>query len=113
GKKNGNGSPKQNGPVVLGYKISDEAIPLETIQEEEKRITVQGYVFNSEIRELRSGRNLLLVKATDYTDSLEIKMFSRGEEDAQKFPSLETGLWIKARGTIQTDTFSNELVMMA
>lgn len=102
-----------NKPLLLGYRIPDEPIAMEVIEEEERRVTVQGYVFSSDIRELRSGRSLLIIKATDYTDSLEIKMFSRGDEDAEKFKSAKKGIWIKARGSIQTDMYSNELAMMA
>src|SRR5699024_9877230 len=67
---------EQNKPFVLGYKIQDEPIPMEEILEEERRVTVQGYVFSVDVRELRSGRSLLIVHATDYTDSSQLKMFS-------------------------------------
>lgn len=97
----------------IGYDIQDEAVNMEEITEEEKRITVQGYVFLSEVRKLRSGRSLLILKATDYTDSLEIKMFSRNDEDEAVFGQAKEGIWIKARGRIQTDLYSNELTMMA
>src|SRR5699024_11180656 len=69
--------------------------------------------FSVDVRILRSKRSLLIIKATDYTDSLEIKMFSRNDEDALMFNNVKEGMWIKARGRIQTDTFSNELTMMA
>lgn len=100
-------------PLLLGYRIPDEPLSMEQILEEERKVTVQGYIFSAEIRELRSGRSLLIIKATDYTDSLEIKMFSRGDDDAEKFKGVREGLWIKARGSIQTDMYSNELAMMA
>ncbi len=100
-------------PFVLGYKIQEEPMSMEEIQEEERRITVQGYVFAVDIRKLRSGRSLLIAKATDYTDSLQIKMFSKNDEDAATFEKLKKGMWIKARGSIQTDMYSNELAMMA
>ncbi|OZU90286.1 PolC-type DNA polymerase III [Virgibacillus indicus] len=103
----------ENKPLHLGYKIQDEPILMEEIQDEERRVTVQGYVFNADIRELRSGRSLLILKATDYSDSLQIKMFSKGDEDAEKFKSAKKGMWIKARGSIQTDMYTNELAMMA
>lgn len=103
----------QNKPFMIGYKIQDEPLQMEEINEEERRITVQGYVFSVDIRELRSGRSLLIFNVTDYTDSLQIKMFSKNDEDAEKFKQLQEGVWIKARGSIQTDTFTNELVMMA
>src|SRR5690625_1648810 len=99
--------------LSIGYNIQDEPIHMQEIMEEERRITVQGFVFLSDIIKLRSGRSLLILKATDYTDSLEIKMFSRQDDDEAKFEAAREGIWIKARGRIQTDQFSNELTMMA
>ncbi|WP_153462583.1 PolC-type DNA polymerase III [Sediminibacillus terrae] len=100
------------GPLTIGYRIQDEIVPMENIVEEERKMAVQGYVFSSEVRELRSGRHLLIAKVTDYTDSFQLKMFSKGDQDAEKFAKLKQGMWIKARGSIQTDNFTNELTMM-
>src|SRR5699024_2989342 len=58
-------------------------------------------------------RSLLILKVTDYTDSLEIKMFSKNDDDARLFESSKEKIWLKARGKIQTDQVSGELVMMA
>ena len=106
-----NGDPSQ--PLMLGYQINDEPLPMENIIEEERRVTVQGYVFAVDIRKLRSGRSLLIIKATDYTDSLEIKMFSRDDEHEAQFNLAKKGIWIKARGRIQTDMYTSQLTMMA
>ncbi|MEI3604633.1 PolC-type DNA polymerase III [Pseudogracilibacillus sp. SE30717A] len=103
----------KDAPFKIGYDIQDEPSRMEEIIEEERRFTVQGYVFLSEVRKLRSGRSLLIMKATDYSDSLEIKMFSRNDEDEAVFSQAKEGIWIKARGRIQTDLYSNELTMMA
>lgn len=112
-KREKNGLEKQNKPFSIGYGIPDEPMEMELIQDEERRVTVQGYVFFVDIRKLRSGRSLLIAKATDYTDSLQIKMFSKNDEDVEKFEQLKKGMWVKARGSIQTDMYSNELAMMA
>ncbi|WP_458413866.1 PolC-type DNA polymerase III [Schinkia sp. CFF1] len=101
------------GPVTIGYTIKDEAVPIKEIQEEERRITIQGYVFFSEIKELRSGRSLLTFKITDYTDSLMIKVFSRDKDDVSLLSAIKKGMWVKVRGGIQMDTFVRDLVMMA
>ncbi|SEN57333.1 DNA polymerase-3 subunit alpha [Amphibacillus marinus] len=101
-----------NHPLTIGYPIKEEPIQMNTILEEERRVILQGYVFAAEVRELRSGRHLLIVKITDYTDSFSVKMFSKGDQDQEKFKQVKKGMWIKARGSIQTDTFSNELTMM-
>lgn len=104
-----------DGPLMIGLKIKDDAEfkKLEEIQDEERRIAIEGYVFDAETKELRSGRTLLTFKVTDYTDSLLVKMFSRDKEDAALFSRVKKGMWVRARGTVQNDTFVRDLVMIA
>ena len=104
---------EQNKPISFGYPIPDDPVRMDSVVEEERRIVLQGYVFVSEVRELRSGRSLLILKVTDYTDSFQVKMFSKNDDDANAFARVEKGIWIKARGSIQTDMYTNELAMMA
>ncbi|MED3646205.1 PolC-type DNA polymerase III [Halalkalibacterium halodurans] len=99
--------------LTIGYPIKDEPVPLETIVEEERRITVQGYIFAAETKELRSGRTLLTFKITDYTDSILVKMFSRDKEDIPLLQAVKKGMWVKVRGGVQNDTFVRDLVMIA
>ncbi|TWT04568.1 PolC-type DNA polymerase III [Planomicrobium sp. CPCC 101079] len=108
-----NGAPV--GPFQMGVAIKpDEKIfEIQSIVDEERRVTIEGYVFDVEVRELRSGRSLLTVKMTDYTDSILVKMFSRDKEDAELMANVKKGMWLKARGSIQMDTFVRDLVMMA
>jgi DNA polymerase-3 subunit alpha (Gram-positive type) len=106
-------APSGRTDIMIGYSINDEPVPIQTIQDEERRITIQGYVFHSETRELRSGRTLLTFKITDYTDSLLIKIFSRDKEDIPILQGIQKGMWLKVRGGIQNDTFVRDLVMMA
>ena len=76
-------------------------------------MTIEGFVFDVEVKELRSGRSLLTAKVTDYTDSILVKMFSRDKEDAQMMERLKKGMWIKVRGSVQNDTFVRDLIIMA
>lgn len=106
------GKNSDDKPVVIGYMIKDDPVPISTIQEEERRITTQGFVFHAETKELRSGRLLLTFKITDYTDSILVKMFSRDKEDIPILQSIKKGMWVKVRGGIQNDTFVRDLVMI-
>ncbi|TGV29634.1 PHP domain-containing protein, partial [Mesorhizobium sp. M00.F.Ca.ET.186.01.1.1] len=99
--------------LMMGYEIKDAPIPICEIQEEERRIVIQGAVFNVEVKELRSGRHLLTFNVSDYTDSLTVKMFSRDKEDVKMLEALKDGMWVKVRGSVQHDTFIRELVMNA
>src|SRR5699024_3141483 len=48
-------SAKEN--LTIGYPIKDEPVKMETILDEERKLTVQGFVFLKDVRELRSGRS--------------------------------------------------------
>ncbi|MBD1380048.1 PolC-type DNA polymerase III [Metabacillus arenae] len=104
-----------SGPITIGYTIKEgeEVRTLDSIMDEERRIVVQGYVFDAETRELKSGRTLITFKITDYTNSLLIKMFAREKDDAALMQNIKKGMWVKARGSIQNDTFVRDLVMIA
>ncbi|MGE7120583.1 PolC-type DNA polymerase III [Peribacillus sp. NPDC046944] len=103
------------GPVKIGYTIKEDADfrSIEQIIDEERRIAIEGFVFDAEVRELRSGRSLLTFKVTDYTSSILVKMFSRDKEDAAILARVKKGMWVRAQGSIQNDTFVRDLVMIA
>ncbi|MEK4667214.1 PolC-type DNA polymerase III [Niallia sp. FSL R7-0271] len=103
-----------SGPLTIGLTIKDDSDyrRLEEIVDEERRVTIEGYVFFAETKELRSGRTLLTFKITDYTSSIMVKMFSRDKEDAALFQLVKKGMWLRARGSIQNDTFVRDLVMI-
>lgn len=102
-----------SGPIKLGRGIpaNEEITQMIDIVEEERRVTLEGYVFDCEVRELRSGRKLLLLKITDYSSSFTCKRFSNNEQDETLFEAIKTGMWVKVRGSIQEDTFMRDLVM--
>lgn len=104
-----------NGPTQLGRVINDsqEIKQMKDITEEERSVVVQGYVFNSEVRELRSGRQLLTFEITDYTSSFTVKKFSRNEADEAQFSNIKEGMWLKVRGPVQEDTWMHDLVINA
>jgi DNA polymerase-3 subunit alpha (Gram-positive type) len=102
-------------PFVYGYELKDPAVQLHTIQEEQKKVIVHGTVFQIEERELRNGNTLFQFYITDFTDSLPIKVFAKSKEDLRTLRRLANGMWVKVRGKVEFDTFSQppELKMMA
>lgn len=99
------------GPIQLGRVIPAEipAISMVDVTEEAKNITLEGMIFDKEIRQLKSGRQLMILKVTDYTSSITMKRFSSGKDDEQIFAALQKGNWIRTRGLVQEDNYSREL----
>lgn len=111
----GSGGGSASGPVKIGRNISANApiVQMKEIYDEERSLVVEGYVFDVEVRKLRSERELMIIKMTDYSSSLTVKKFSNNETDEAIFANIKPGMWIKAQGSIQEDTYTNELGMMA
>ncbi|MTV81287.1 PolC-type DNA polymerase III [Secundilactobacillus folii] len=114
-KREKQGGDVASGPTVIGRKIKadEEPVQLISIEYEEKSVVVQGYVFSKEIRDLRSGRKLMILEITDYTSSITVKKFSRDDSDEAQFAGLNEGDWIKVRGGVQEDTYMRDLVLNA
>ena len=98
----------------IGKPIHVENIkPIETVIEEEFKVAIEGVIFDINIKELKSGRHIVELKVTDYTDSLVLKMFTRkNKDDLNHFKALSVGKWVRAQGRIEEDTFVRDLVMM-
>lgn len=104
-----------NGDVKLslGRRIADDAeiTQMIDINQEERSVVVEGYIFDSEVRVLRSERQLLSLKITDYSSSYLAKKFSRDDDDTKFFDNIKPGMWVRIRGSVQEDTYQHDLVI--
>ena len=59
---------------VNGKPIQVENLrSIESIIEEEFKVAIEGVIFDINLKELKSGRHIVELKVTDYTDSLVLK----------------------------------------
>lgn len=109
---NGNKERKEKeedkGGVLVGKVIAASPRPLREVQEEEKGVVVRGQVFNLEVRELKSGRRLVVFDLTDFTDSITCKLFTDREDVAE---AIKKDMWLLVRGDAVYDRFDQELVL--
>ena len=105
-------SSKNKSCICVGRTIKDDAVPISSVQEEERQVIVVGRVFDKDLRELRSGRNLLSFNITDNTDSISVKCFLE-KDNIETISDVNEGCWVKVRGPVQHDKYSRELTLMA
>ncbi|WP_274377108.1 PolC-type DNA polymerase III [Desulfofalx alkaliphila] len=112
-KKNNNAksTPADTG-VFIGRAIKEQAVKLENIQEEERQVVVCGRVFGVDLKELRSGRQLLMFNITDNTDSIAVKCFLE-KDKSEGAAKIKNGSWVLVRGPVQHDRYTQELTLMA
>jgi len=109
GGKGGEGAPEK---VELGHPIEEPATSLKEVQDEMRRVVVEGRIFTVETRELASGRTLFTFNITDNSDSISCKVFAKGDKQVEVLKLLKDGMSLRVRGTVQFDTFAKELVLM-
>lgn len=90
-----------------------DPIQIVTIGEETPNVAIEGFVFDAELRELKTKRAMLILKVTDYTSSIVVKMFNSNADEKKAFEGFKAGCWVKVYGRVQYDTFDNDLVLMA
>lgn len=100
--------------LQMGYEIKEPPVPMQEIQDEEKKVTLQGTVFGLDRKELRNGNTLFTFYLTDFTDSMQMKMFAKTKEDVRILSLLANGKWVKVRGRVEYDRFMQipELAMI-
>ncbi|ANE48967.1 DNA polymerase III PolC [Paenibacillus swuensis] len=106
--------PEPDLKLMVGNDIKEMPVPIQSILDEEKKIVIQGTVFNLDQKELRNGMTLFTFFITDYTDSLQLKVFAKNKEDVKIMNLLSNGKWIRCRGKVEYDRFIQipELVMI-
>src|SRR5690606_8654185 len=107
---NGNGG-SQAGPVLLGKEVSGDPVPLAELKEDRRHVIVTGEVMTWEARPVRGGQ-LVSFDLTDFTDSITVKAFARGDDSPLAQP-LPVGTGLKVRGRVEFDRFTHELVLNA
>ncbi|WP_010269461.1 PolC-type DNA polymerase III [Paenibacillus senegalensis] len=104
--------PDPSEALMIGYEIKDQPVSLQLVQEEEKKVTIQGMVFDLDRKELKNGSTLFLFNLTDFSDSIAVKAFAKSKDDVKLYSLLSNGKWIKARGKVEYDRFSNPPELM-
>jgi len=98
--------------ILLGKKIRTTAVSISSLKEEKEEVTIEGEIFGEvEEREVRAGGRLYVFDVTDYTDSITVKIFRKKEQNP--VTGLKSGLWLRLRGAVRADRFSQELVFNA
>lgn len=100
-------------PILYGKKFSGDAIPLKDISNDLESIIIEGEVFSLEARTLNSGKTLLILQMTDYTNSITVKVFEGRNQTVDMKEIVSIGQYVKVRGDIVYDKYLRENILMA
>ncbi len=99
--------------MILGRKINGMVTPIQDIQGEYDEIITDGTILSVQVRELKSGKYLMVMDITNFLDSITIKCFLRKEQYENNINNkIKKGMTIRVKGQLQFDTYSKETNIM-
>ncbi|MCD8097734.1 MAG: PolC-type DNA polymerase III, partial [Lachnospiraceae bacterium] len=108
--KSGSYYKKADPDMLYGRSFDDEPIQLREIVEEMGEVTVRGKIRKREDREIRGERTILTLTLTDFTDSINVKLFTPNER-LPELEALSAGTFVKLKGVTILDRFDHELTI--
>ena len=84
-------------------------LPIIELPDNQYRQVIEGYVFALDNRELRSGEILMIMKVTDYTSSVTVKLISGRRIKKAQLEQFNVGEWLRLEGDMVPDNYSGEL----
>ena len=112
------------GGVIKGRMIPADAPvrEIKSITEEENKVIIEGEVTGVDTRDLKNGKQMITFSVCDLLrcerpgdlgDTLPVKLFRDPQKDPDLLPFIKKGAWVKVRGNVQYDRFTNDLTMLA
>ena len=97
--------------LIYGRNFDDEIKSISSYGvNEEGTMAVKGCIIATDVREMRNGeRSIFTFAMTDYTDSIQVKLFVANEDVETLTGKLKKGQWIRLKGLAQYDTYDKEV----
>lgn len=111
-KENSKENNKENSKdenIILGKEIKDKVLDIEDLELGMRNVAIAGEIFKVEERALKIEKNLFSIYVFDGKNSIICKAFVNKDEDMK---SLQPGIFAKLKGTMNTDSYTGEDVLM-
>jgi len=105
-----------DGPLQIGRPIgtNEPITTMSEVQDEVSSVVFEGYIFKKELKETRTGKKILNLFITDYTDSFKVTKFAFDKTEELVFEKIagnKGGMWVRVKGKIEENSFEHELTM--
>lgn len=94
-----------------GRNCDGDIIKIADIQGEVGEVVIEGQVVSAEEREIKNEKIIYMFNVTDFTDTIQAKIFIPKEEAGAVRENIKAGKFIKLKGVPLYDTFSREIAI--
>ena len=103
-------------PLIFGRSINikETLVKVNELSPDEGRVAIEGEIINTETRELRNGKVLVMFDVYDGTSTITCKTFAKNAEESDKVLSrMKKAKGVKLAGNTQLDPYAGELTIIA
>lgn len=97
--------------IIYGKSFEGDSIPISDIQDEIGEVVIRGKIINVESRELRNEKTIIIFSITDFSDSIQGKIFVKTEEAPELLSAVKPGKFIKLKGMALLDKYDREIAI--
>ncbi len=95
--------------VIFGRNFNDDTIKICDIDGDIGEVAICGCVNSYNVRDTRTGKKMVTFVVTDFTDSVDVKLFPKEDQRERLFDYMKDGVFIKLKGVTQTDKYDGTL----
>ncbi len=100
--------------VIYEREFEGEHFPIQDIQGEIGEVIVRGQIIAIDERTLRDGQRALVTFAvTDFTDTINAKVFVAVEQLGELYKGIRKGAFVKIKATPKLDDYDHELSLQS
>ena len=100
-----------NPDVLFGKEFTGEPMPIAEIVDDIGQCVIRGKIFAMEDRALRNEKHLFTFSVTDFTDSINCKIFTYEEQKDEFFKLIRVGDYVRICGVANYDSYTHEVSM--
>ncbi len=103
-------TPASSNPDVLyGKDFTDGPMSICDIEGDIGEVVVRGQVLDLLVRDTRSGKKMVTFAITDFTDTIDVKLFPRDDAQERLFEGLSEGNFVIIKGATSIDKYTGIL----
>ncbi len=94
-----------NPDVVFGKDFTEGPISIHDIDGDIGEVVIRGQISNYQVRNTRTGKKMVMFSITDFTDSIDVKLFPKEDQQERLFDYIGDGKFVIIKGTTGLDKF--------
>ncbi len=103
--------PASDPSVFYGRNCEGTLIPIKEIQGDLGEVVIDGQIRSVESREIKGEKQIVRFAVTDYTDTIECKLFIKNEQitDTNFFEFVKKGNFVRVKGAAVYDSYDRDI----